>query len=240
MGKYVAPPQAGAADCQNPNALQDLKQNELHHLHGSPVFWKGSGGSRIYLWRENQLLYSYAFAKRRIVGPPTLGVDALPEGMPGGMLSLSSQGTANGILWAFAPFDGDANRFRGVRGVVRAIDAQNVTRTLWSSEQVSVRDRLGCLRNTFRRPLPTARCSWRLMATRRTSGCTRDARPRASLPATRWWSMASCLRGRGHGRPSARRRAILQASISALPAIKVANCKAADGGSLDCTMKCTT
>jgi hypothetical protein len=237
LGKYVAPPQAGAADCQNPNALQDLKQNELHHLHGSPVFWTGSGGSRIYLWRENQLLYSYAFANRRIVDHPTLGVDALPEGMPGGMLSLSSQGTANGILWAVTPFDGDANRFRGVRGVVRAIDAQNVTRTLWSSEQVSARDRLGLF---AKYAPPTIADGKVFVATYGDAEDRRlyagDARPQR-FPA-RYQVVVYGLLPPGPVATVDQARddvQLLQASISALPAITVANCKAADGGSLDCT-----
>jgi hypothetical protein len=41
------------------------------------------------------------------------------------------------------PLDGDANRQRGVTGIVLALDAQDVSRTLWTSEQFSDRDRLG-------------------------------------------------------------------------------------------------
>jgi hypothetical protein len=41
------------------------------------------------------------------------------------------------------PLDGDANQQRGVNGIVLALDANDVTRTLWSSEQVAQRDRLG-------------------------------------------------------------------------------------------------
>ena len=47
---------------------------------------------------------------------PSLG------GMPGGMLTLSSNGDSNAIIWATAPIDGDANR-NVVDGVVRAYDA---------------------------------------------------------------------------------------------------------------------
>ena len=65
--------------------------------------------------------------------------------MPGGMLALSANGNAagTGILWAVVPLDGDANRQRGVKGIVLALDAQDVSRTLWTSEQFSDRDRLG-------------------------------------------------------------------------------------------------
>jgi hypothetical protein len=41
------------------------------------------------------------------------------------------------------PLDGDANQRRGVKGIVFALDAQDVTRTLWTSEQFAQRDRMG-------------------------------------------------------------------------------------------------
>jgi hypothetical protein len=61
------------------------------------------------------------------------------------MLALSANGSAvgTGIVWAVVPLDGDANRERGVKGIVLALDAQDVGRTLWTSEQFSQRDRLG-------------------------------------------------------------------------------------------------
>jgi hypothetical protein len=68
-----------------------------------------------------------------------------PIGMPGGMLSLTANGSTagTGILWASVPLDGDANRQRGVKGIVLALDAEDVTQTLWSSERVPGRDRPG-------------------------------------------------------------------------------------------------
>jgi hypothetical protein len=61
------------------------------------------------------------------------------------MLSLTANGTATGtgILWAVVPLDGDANKQRGVHGIVLALNAEDVGQTLWTSEQVSGRDRLG-------------------------------------------------------------------------------------------------
>jgi len=43
-------------------------------------------------------------------------------GMPGGMLALSAAGGDNGIVWATAPMDGDANK-HVEPGIVRAYDA---------------------------------------------------------------------------------------------------------------------
>jgi hypothetical protein len=61
------------------------------------------------------------------------------------MLALSANGNkaGTGILWAVVPLDGDANQQRGVKGIVLALDAQDVSRTLWTSEQFADRDRLG-------------------------------------------------------------------------------------------------
>jgi len=142
MGKYVAPLQPRAQTCANPNVLQDLPA-VLGHVHGSPVFWQGPDGARLYVWSENDRLRAFRFANRRIVPGPKLSQYQPPQGMPGGMLALSSKGRSNGILWAVVPLDGDANKFRGVKGIVLALDAQDVSKTLWTSEQSGARDRLG-------------------------------------------------------------------------------------------------
>ena len=61
------------------------------------------------------------------------------------MLAFSANGdkAGTGIVWAVVPLNGDANRQRGVKGIVLALDAQDVSRTLWTSEQAGERDRLG-------------------------------------------------------------------------------------------------
>lgn len=142
MGKHKPPPQPNAPTCPNPNVLQDTKV-ALGHIHGAPVLWEAADGARIYLWGENDRLRAYKFVKGRITGEPRFGTFAPPPGMPGGMLSLSSQGKTNGIVWAVVPLDGDTNQWRGVNGIVLALDAQDVSRTLWTSEQSGGRDRLG-------------------------------------------------------------------------------------------------
>ncbi|MDM0111677.1 hypothetical protein QTI66_05920 [Variovorax sp. J22R133] len=237
MGKYTPPPQPGSADCPNPNVLQDLGQAEHHHLHGSPVYWQGAGDPKIYLWRENELLHAYSFVRRRVVATPRLGVDALPKGMPGGMLSLSSLGRRNGILWAVAPFDGDANQWRGVRGVVRAIDAQDVTRTLWSSEQVSARDRLGL----FAKYVPPTIADGKVFVA--TYGETEPLRLYGGaerpqqFPARYQVVVYGLLPPRPSETVDQVRQDVqlLRAETAALPPMDLARCAPADGGSLDCT-----
>ena len=143
LGKHAAPAQPNAENCPNPNVLQDVAKAALGHLHGSPVYWEGPDGARVFVWGENDRLRAYRFVNRRIVQGPKLSEYRPPDGMPGGMLSLSSQDKANGILWAVVPLTGDANKFRGVKGIVLALDARDITKTLWTSEQSGARDRLG-------------------------------------------------------------------------------------------------
>jgi hypothetical protein len=117
------------------------------HIHSSPVFWKGPDQSWTYVWGENDRLKAFAFAagKFTAVDKPTKSVFQPPMGMPGGMLSVSSNGTkaGTGVVWAVVPLNGDANMFRGVQGILLALDAQDVSKQLWSSELAGLRDHLG-------------------------------------------------------------------------------------------------
>jgi hypothetical protein len=56
--------------------------------------------------------------------------------MPGGILTVSSNATVagSGIVWALVPANGDANSFRGVKGMLMALNAENVGQELWRSQ----------------------------------------------------------------------------------------------------------
>jgi len=154
LGKYLSSPTA--PNCQNTNAVQQVKafdvlvkngQTHWGNIHGSPVFWAGPDTGRVYLWGENSHLKAFLFSQGKLqdVAHAKQSAYRPPDGMPGGMLAVSANGKqpGTGILWAVVPLDGDANQQRGVKGIVLALDAQNVTRTLWTSEQFAQRDRLG-------------------------------------------------------------------------------------------------
>jgi hypothetical protein len=154
LGKYVASPTA--PNCQNSNAVQQVNafppvihngQTHWGNIHGSPVFWKGPDKGWVYAWGENSHLQGYSFNQGKLqdIDNPKKSAFQPPLGMPGGMLTVSANGSAagTGVVWAVVPLDGDANQQRGVHGIVLALDASDVTRTLWTSEQVSQRDRLG-------------------------------------------------------------------------------------------------
>jgi hypothetical protein len=154
MGKHVKT--STASDCKNPNAAQQVLafppaihdgQTHYGNIHGSPVFWKGPDAERIYAWGENSPLKAYRFSNGHLLDAdaPKHSTFQPPLGMPGGMLSLTANGSTagSGILWAVVPLDGDANKQRGVHGIVLALDAEDVSQTLWTSERVAGRDRLG-------------------------------------------------------------------------------------------------
>jgi hypothetical protein len=154
MGKHL--PSPNAPDCANTNAVQEVLAFEPHehggqthygNIHGSPVYWKGPDTGHIYVWGENSTLKGFRYDAGRLQDVANAKVSAYrpPDGMPGGMLALSADGSkaGTGIVWAMVPLDGDANQQRGVKGIVLALDAQDVSRTLWTSEQFAQRDRLG-------------------------------------------------------------------------------------------------
>jgi outer membrane protein assembly factor BamB len=104
-----------------------------HHVHGSPPFFEHL--RRLYIWAEEDVLRAFhldgagLFSPRQAVA--TGGVTA-PNGMPGGMMSISANGTNDAILWAAIPLNGDANQSRLVTGVLRAFDA-NTLQEIWNS-----------------------------------------------------------------------------------------------------------
>ena len=120
-----------------------------HHIHGTPVYWEsGTQGKMIYVWGENDVGKAFKFDgtnfnttpfSKTTVTSPTTGC-----GMPGSILSLSSSGNTNGIVWANCVYTGDAIHDI-VPGVLRAYDANNLSTELWNSYQNKARDDFGSL-----------------------------------------------------------------------------------------------
>lgn len=117
------------------------------HLHGGPIYWNSPNlGPLVYGWAEHDYLRAF-----KVLGNQGLQTDPamksliqVPPGMPGGMLSISANGSqaGTGILWAAAPHIGDAN-LGIVPGVLRAFDATDLTKELWNSELIPSRDDVG-------------------------------------------------------------------------------------------------
>jgi hypothetical protein len=245
MGKFVASP--NAPNCNNPNAIQQFQATDLHvhgagtmygHIHGSPVFWKGPDASRAYVWGENDRLKAYRFANGKFVdvnNPKKSTFLAPQESMPGGMLSLSSNGTkaGSGIVWAVLPREGDANKARGVQGIVLALDAQDISKQLWTSELSGPRDRLGL----FAKFVPPTVAGGKVFVA--TYG---DKEPNVrppQLPARYYIAVYGVLPHGGHLKPIVNQTgddvSVTKAAALEPLNITTAACPPADPGNVDCT-----
>ncbi len=117
-------------------------------IHGSPVWWSCTNGSFMYIWpASSDHLRQYQFTNGLFKTTPYAeGVTVGGSGSPGGILSVSADGTnvGTGIIWATINTTGNANQATVV-GTLHAYNAQNVTNELWNSDMVPGRDSLGNL-----------------------------------------------------------------------------------------------
>jgi hypothetical protein len=139
----------------NSQIVQTLQITYGDHLHGSPIYWESPvHGPIVYVWYEQNVLEAFkivngAFDSNSdpttgLLAPVTKSTMAAPPGMPGGVLSLSANGTVadSGIVWATVPYNGDAHT-NTVAGIVRAFDASDLSVELWNSRQNPARDDVG-------------------------------------------------------------------------------------------------
>ncbi len=116
------------------------------NMHCQAAYYKGSSTEFIYVWSENDPLRAIPFDRAsnllapqgQVIGP--VG----PTGQSGAVLSVSSNGSkdSTGIVWAAYAFSGDAEHTVSP-GILRAFDANDVTKELWNSRQNVVRDGVG-------------------------------------------------------------------------------------------------
>src|SRR5262249_37288821 len=107
-------------------------------------YWNGPGGPYVYTWAK--LDYGKAFRLRgghlrARVSQTTMKA----SGMPGGILAVSADGmtAGTGILWAVLGLS-DAS-YEAAPGILRALDATDLSRELWNSRQNAERDDFGKL-----------------------------------------------------------------------------------------------
>jgi hypothetical protein len=131
-------------------AVQEFQAVALNgsstHIHGSPVYWNSPvNGPTLYVWGENDHGRAYTFGGSSFnsTAVSTTSLTA-PSGMPGGILSISANGSTagSGILWANLPFNQNANN-AVVAGELHAYDASNLGKELWNSYQNKTRDDYG-------------------------------------------------------------------------------------------------
>jgi hypothetical protein len=124
----------------NATANQIIQQLPVGgHTHGGPVYWKGPAGPTIYIWSESTLLRSFTFNGNKLNTTATSTFSGFRPAHPGGILSLSANGSTpgTGILWATtvtastAPANDAWHNL--VPGTLRAFDATNLTTPIWTS-----------------------------------------------------------------------------------------------------------
>lgn len=107
------------------------------HIH-SLNFWNNN----LYLWGQNDYLQVFAFNGSTFNTTPKYKLSVQAVDHPGGILSLSANGTTNGILWATtntSAGDGSGAWHTTVPGIMYAYDAGNLN-LLWTSQQNAQRD----------------------------------------------------------------------------------------------------
>src|SRR3569833_1531339 len=83
------------------------------HIHGGPVYYNNGSGQYVYLWGENDMLRAFQFNgtfNTTAIATSQMKSPTMNTGMPGGFLSVSGNGTSNGIVWGLTPYNGDANQ----------------------------------------------------------------------------------------------------------------------------------
>ena len=132
----------GRFNATNAQVKDTLEFNPDHqgdvHVHGSPVYAKLLTGEFVYAWAETFKLRQFEFDRNTntFLNNFKEGQRNLDYGMPGAMLSVSSnnQDTSSAIVWASFPSSGNANN--QVRpGSVAAYRANNVSGgEIWNSD----------------------------------------------------------------------------------------------------------
>ncbi|HWR37205.1 MAG TPA: Ig-like domain-containing protein [Clostridia bacterium] len=119
MGKYQA--------SSNNQIAQYLDKVLVSHCHEQPVYWNGL----VYISAETGPVYAFRYSNGQLSSSATKS--SITFDFPGTNPVISSNGTANGILWAIEkPSSGGA--------VLRAFNALDITEQLYSSTQAGSRD----------------------------------------------------------------------------------------------------
>ena len=114
-------------------------QATASHLH-SLVYWvSDKKGPLLYVWGQRDKAKVYEFNGDKLVETPSVIRDIPNQGHPGAMLSLSANGSRDGILWAAIHATGDSWH-ESRPGILHAYDADDIRHELWNSLELPARD----------------------------------------------------------------------------------------------------
>ena len=126
---------------------QTIALNPGANMHCQAAYYGGAGTEYVYVWSENDALRAIPFDRAAGLldqnGEKVFSSQG-PTGQSGAVLSVSSDGNTagTGILWASYATTGDAEHAVSP-GILRAFDASDVTKELWSNREVAGRDAPG-------------------------------------------------------------------------------------------------
>jgi len=132
-----------SGDSQIPQVFQavntTVRPSATHHIHNNSPSWNSPEGLNVYVWGENDYLHGYRFntSKQMLTTTPFASGSILPpQGMPGGMMTISANGSTSGtgVLWASVPRNGDASEVVA-SGNLYAFNAETLA-LLWASTGV--------------------------------------------------------------------------------------------------------
>ena len=117
------------------------------NMHCQAAYYGGRTKEFVYVWSENSPLHAIRFDRTTNLlseQDQVLSSVAGPTGQNGAVLSVSSNGSQDGtgILWASYASTGDAEHTISP-GILRAFDANDVTKELWNNQQKPTRDASG-------------------------------------------------------------------------------------------------
>jgi len=128
----------GGYNSASNNIVQQLNLNNSNaNEHCQAAYYENTSGAFITLWSENDPLRTFQFNGSALAGPASANLSSGPVGQNGAMISVSSNGLNNAIIWAtHAQPPGDAESSVSA-GIVRAIDGSNINHELWNSNMIS-------------------------------------------------------------------------------------------------------
>ncbi len=108
-------------------------------LHGSPTYFDSAvNGPEVYTLASGDHLKAFQYNGNDLNTPNfQTGPDTAND--PGGFISVSANGTSNGIVWVNAVLSGSGTQV-SVPGVLRVYDADNVATELYNNQQNASRD----------------------------------------------------------------------------------------------------
>ena len=123
------------------NAVQHFPAT-VSHMHSLAFWHSAKTGDLLYVWGQLDKPKLYKFDGDKLGPTPYTMLDMPNQGHPGAMVSISANGTKDGIWWAAIHATG--NSWHESRpGILHAFDADDVHHELWNSLQQPSRDDCG-------------------------------------------------------------------------------------------------